>query len=114
MEGKNMKSGMRVIVYATTLLGGAQPGLAADCLWHSGFTMGNNLSYHFTLGIMVAILAVIFGLKLLHANKLKSLQAKHRDGLPLATATGLHLKIGKNFSKWAHIHKLDETKPTGA
>ena len=87
------------MIYATTLLGGAQPGLAADCLWHSGFTMGNNLSYHSTLGIMVALLAVIFGLKLLYANKLKNLQAKHRDGFPLDTATGLRLKIGKNFSK---------------
>jgi len=82
-----MKSGMRVMIYATTLLGEAQPGLAADCLWHSGFTMGNNLSYHFTLGIMVALLAVIFGLKLLYANKLKNLHEKYGDGLMLDTGT---------------------------
>lgn len=73
-----MKSGMRVMIYAATLLGGTQPVLAADCLLHSG--LGNSLSYHFTLGTMVALLAVIYGLKLLNANKLKNLQAMHRDG----------------------------------
>ena len=105
---------MRIIIYSATLLGWAQPGLAADCLCLDGLTKGNSLAYYFTLGIMLILLAVIFGLKLLHKNKLKALDAsRQRSALQDANACQ-HLKIGQKFSKWTHVQKMDEAKPTRA
>ena len=109
-----MKSGMRVIIYSTTLLGWAQPGLAADCLFHNELTWGNNLSYQFTLGIMVALLAMIFGLKILHANKLKRPDDEHGNSLALDNGVCRPLKTGQGFSNWTSTHKMDEARPTSA
>ena len=82
-----MKRRMRVIIYSATLLGWVQPGLAADCLFHNGLTQANSLAYYFTLGIMVALLAVIFGLKVLYENKLQDLD----EGPENSTPPGIHL-----------------------
>ena len=109
-----MKTGMRVIIYSATLLGWAQPGLAADCLFHNELTKANSLAYYFTLGIMLTLLAVIFGLKLLYENKLKALDASRQSRVLLDTDACQHLTIGQNFSKWTHVQKMDEAKPTGA
>ena len=113
-ETENMKTGMRIIIYSATLLGWAQPGLAADCLFHNELTQANSLAYYFTLGIMLTLLAVIFGLKLLHKNKLQALDASRQSNALLNADACGHLKIGQNFSKWTHVQKMDEAKPTGA
>ena len=109
-----MKAGMRIIIYTTTLLGWAQPGLAADCLFHNGLPWGNSLSYQLTLGIMVALLAMIFGLKILRANQLKSLDGEPGNSLALDNGVCQHLKIGQSFSKWTATHKMAEARPTSA
>ena len=111
---KNMKAGMRVIIYSATLLCWAQPGLAADCLFHNELKKANSLAYYFTLGIMLTLLAVIFGLKLLYENRFKALETSRQSSALLAADACQHLKIGQNFSNWAHVQKMDEAKPTGA
>jgi len=85
MEAENMKSSMRVIIYAISLLGWVPLGFA-DCVHNSGLTKGNSLSYSITLGIMVALMAITFGLKLLYANKLKVLHAKLQGHVPADSA----------------------------
>ena len=107
-----MKNGMRAIIYPATLLGWVQPGLAADCLFHNGLTQANSLAYYFSLGIMVTLLAMIFGLKILYQNKMNDEDPKNSTARE-ADATR-QLKIGPNLSSWSPARKMDEVEPTGA
>ena len=109
-----MKTGMRAIIYSATLLGWVQPGLAANCLCLDGLTKGNSLAYYFTLGIMLGLLVVILGLKMLYQNKLKNLAERYKNSAPVDADVCQQLKIGQNFSKWTHVQKVDEVKPTGS
>ena len=103
-----MKTGMRVIIYSATLW--AQPGLAAaDCLFYSE---SNSLAYYFTLGIMLTLLALIFGLKILHKRKMQTLDSSFQNSALLDVDACRQLKIGHNFSQWTHVQQMDAAKTT--
>ena len=104
-----MKTGMRVIIYSATFW--AQPGLAAaDCLFH--IEPANSLAYYFTLGIMLTLLALIFGLKILHKRKMQTLDSSFQNSALLDVDACRQLKIGHNFSQWTHVQQMDEAKTT--